>query len=222
MKDKVLWVSDLHIPYHNVKATKKLFKDIVTNDYNTIVLGGDVVDFLGPSHFDKQPFELGQLQAELDEYYNFMDQLRRIFSGKLVYLIGNHETRINKYLKRNHELHGLNVLKLRNLLRTKEYDMSIGYEWTHKGMLFIHGKYASKYSANKELDVNGMSGISGHVHRHQVQCKTDRAGSKIWISAPCMQDFKKQDYAPNPSWQTGWVRLYFDTKKLISYRVIFS
>ncbi|WP_298753772.1 hypothetical protein, partial [uncultured Arcobacter sp.] len=136
------------------------------------------------------------------------------------YLIGNHETRVQKDLKRNHELYGLDVLKLDNLLRVKDYGIHLCYDWTHKNMLFTHGRYTTKYSANKELEVNGMSGISGHVHRHTVHSKTDRNGMKIWISTPCMQDFTQQEFAPNPSWQTGWVKLFFDSKNLTGYEVV--
>ena len=221
MNKKILWVSDLHIPYENKKAVKSLFKDLKENTYETIVLGGDIVDMISPSQFKKHPYEEGTLQNELNQYYKFMDTLRRLHKGKLIYLIGNHETRVQKYLKRNHELYGLEVLNLRNLLMIKEYDMKLSYDWIYKGTLFTHGRYAQKYSANKEMDINGMSGISGHVHRHQVQCKTDRSGMKIWISTPCMQDFNKQEFAPNPNWQTGYVKLEFNSKELIKYEVIF-
>ncbi len=221
MNEQILWVSDLHLPYDNKKAVKQMLDELSRTKYHTLVLGGDIVDFISPSQFDKHPYEEGTLQNELDIYYEFMDEVRRVFSGKIIYLIGNHETRVQKYLKRNHELYGLRVLKLENLLKCKEYKMKLCYDWTHKQTLFTHGKYCSKYSANKELDVNGCSGISGHVHRHQVITKTDRTGMKTWISAPCMQDFNKQEFAPNPNWQTGYVKLYFNSKGLDSYQVVF-
>uniref|UniRef100_UPI002634B17D hypothetical protein n=1 Tax=uncultured Arcobacter sp. TaxID=165434 RepID=UPI002634B17D len=87
MNEDILWVSDLHIPYENEEAVENLFLDIKENKYSTIVLGGDILDFISPSHFDKHPYEEGTLQEELDEYYYFMDRLRKIFKGKLIYLI---------------------------------------------------------------------------------------------------------------------------------------
>ena len=217
--EQILFVSDLHIPFHNMGAVRELFKDIKKNKYSTIVLGGDIIDMISPSHFDKIPEHEGILQNELNVFYLFMNNLRKIHKGKLIYIIGNHETRVDKYLKRNHGLYGLDVLNLKNLLKCDKYDMSISYEYHHKNFLFTHGRYANKYSAAKELDVNNISGISGHVHRHSVACKTHRKGEDIWISAPCMQDFKQQTFAPNPNWQTGWVVLSFDDKGLVDYKV---
>ena len=217
--EQILFVSDLHIPFHNMGAVRELFKDIKQNKYSTIVLGGDIIDMISPSRFEKEPEYEGTLQNDLNVFYLFMKNLRAIFKGKIIYIIGNHETRVDKFLKRNHELYGLNVLELPHLLKCKEFKMDIGYEYIHKGFLFTHGRYVTKYSAAKELDVNNISGISGHVHRHTVHTKTHRIGSDIWISAPCMQDYKKQTFAPNPNWQTGWVVLSFNDKGLVDYKV---
>ena len=117
-------------------------------------------------------------------------------------------------------MYGLRSLELSTLLKAKEYDMKLCYEWKHKGMLFTHGRYTNKYSAFKELDVNGISGISGHVHRHMVFSKSDKSGRKVWISAPCMQDIRKQDFYHGDNWQTGYVVLTFNTQSLVDYKVI--
>ena len=219
--NEVIWLSDLHIPYEDKGMVKKVLQRIENDEPDIVVLGGDIVDFISPSQFNKHPYEEGTLQKELNHYYKFMDKLREVHNGKIVYLIGNHETRVDKYLKKNHELHGLDVLKLDYLLKCDEYNVDLVYEWTYKGMLFKHGTYCNKYSANKELEVNGISGISGHVHRHSVASKTDRTGEKVWISAPCLQDIRKQEFYHGDNWQTGYVVLYFEGRKLDSYEVNF-
>ena len=90
--ENILWVSDLHIPFEDKKSVRKLFDDLKNNEYDTVVLGGDTIDMESPSKFEKRPDQIGTLQQELDKYYEFMDKLKEYHKGKLIYLVGNHES----------------------------------------------------------------------------------------------------------------------------------
>lgn len=222
MNETIYFIADLHIPYENKKKVNSVLEDIQNNQPDKIVLGGDMIDFYQISKFDKDPERIGKLQQELDKFYSFMRQLRSVYTGPIKYIIGNHETRLEKYLIRNPGFYGLKILSLNNLLKADEFNVDVVYEYMYRKFLFTHGHRTSKYSAARELDDNGISGITGHVHRHQTYCKTDRRGQICWISAPCLIDETKQDYTSNPNWGYGYVALSFNSQRMTSYEVRFK
>lgn len=215
----VYFIADLHIPYHDKEAVAITLHNIMKEKPNVIVLGGDIVDLYSVSHFRKDPSKQCKLQSELNDYNDFMKELRSVHKGKLVYLIGNHERRIQKYLMENTELYGLDSLSLEHILSKDKYKFDLKYQWEYNGMIFTHGINVGKYCADKELDKFGVNGISGHKHNHNVSSKTNNHGSFIWISAPCLCDFAQQEYVHNPNWQLGYVELRFNELALDSYKV---
>ena len=215
----IYYIADLHIPYENKPAVRKALEEIAKERPVKVVLGGDIVDFYAISHFRKDPARANQLQSELNQYHNFMKKLRTVHKGALIYIIGNHERRMEKYLMENPELYTLDVLKIENILGKDKYNMFITYEHQHHGFMFKHGTAVNQYNANKELVKYGVSGISGHKHNHNVASRTDRNGSHILISSPCLCDFTQADYVHDPNWQTGFVKLIFKNKKLDNYQV---
>ncbi len=221
MNNEVFFIADLHIPYEDKAKVNRTLDDISRETPDIVVLGGDILDFYTISRFRKDPDRASQLQKELNKYYNFMTRLRKVHSGQLIYLVGNHEERLEKYLMENPELHGLDVLQLPNLLKADKYNMNVTDEWTYKDVLFKHGDRVTKYNAAAELIRENMSGISGHKHNYNVASNTTRTSNATWISAPCLCDIIKADYVKNPNWQQGYVVMRFNKRKTIGHEVRF-
>jgi len=121
---RIVWVSDLHIPFHNIGAVEKMVDQEGGADY--LIVGGDLLDCYGVSAFKKNktvPLRLEYLEAL---------RLVQLFSQnfrKVLLLKGNHECfdRETKCLTREKgwvdypELEeGMNVLSL-NKQNTTEW-----------------------------------------------------------------------------------------------------
>ena len=163
-------LSDIHFPYQDNKALNAVYSFLKDKEINTIVLNGDILDMYDVSSFDKDPSRINSLQQELNLAYKFFKKLRELQpKAKIVFIRGNHEYRIERYLRKHPELFSLDALKLPNLLRLSEFD--IGYEekaYKLGNLKITHGSVVRKfsaYSAHAEMDKNDCSGISGHVHR---------------------------------------------------------
>ena len=210
--ETVLWVSDHHVPYHDVKAIKgtiDLAKDIQPDK---IIFGGDVVDFYQVSSFDKDVNRAFKLQQDVDKGHEMLLQYRCACPDtEMIYLEGNHEVRMKRYLKKNPELSGIRALTVPALLELDELDIEYRDNLFYKGFLFKHGDYTNKYHANKELEVEGISGMAGHNHRNQMMARSDRRGDRAWYSVGHLSDVAKQDYMSNKAvnWQQGIAIIHF-------------
>lgn len=208
-----VWMSDLHIPYHDAKSVSAVYGLIKDIKPELIVLGGDFMDFYAVSQYDKNPDRANKLQKELDLGIYYLKELRKIApKAHIVYLEGNHENRMKRYICKNPEIYSLKALEIPNLLDLPK--LKIDYidsgALMHKGFLFKHGTYVTKYSANKELEVEGVSGMSGHCHRNQSFGKSDRKGDMAWYSIGHLSDNAQVEYITNlANWQQGIAVVHF-------------
>jgi UDP-2,3-diacylglucosamine pyrophosphatase LpxH len=208
--ESVIWISDLHIPYQDrktLKATTKLIKDMQPD---IIVLGGDIGDFYGVSQYDKNPKRANRMQKEVDEVISILEEITGISpNSRFIYLEGNHENRMQRYLWKNPELSDLRSLEVPNLLDLNRLGIEYRKDFMYKGFLFKHGDYVNKYSANKELEVEGVSGMSGHTHRNMMVSKTTRAGEMAWYGIGHLSDPVKAEYVDHANWQQGIAVVHF-------------
>ena len=91
MKNKFIVLSDIHFPYQDDKAIKATLNFIKINPVDTIVLNGDILDFYDVSSFDKDPSRINSLQKEIDMANKFFSQLRKLHTGRIVFIAGNHD-----------------------------------------------------------------------------------------------------------------------------------
>lgn len=182
--NKFVVLSDLHLPYEDKEALKAVYKFLGHNEVNTIILNGDILDMYDVSSFDKDPNRINSLQQELNSAYKFFKKLRELSpKAEIVFIKGNHEDRLERYLKKHPELFSLDALKLPNLLRLAEFD--IGYEpkaYKLGSLKITHGSIVRKYSgytAKAELEKNDCSGISGHCFSEDVEVLTPTGWKKI-------------------------------------------
>lgn len=206
--------SDIHFPYEDKNAIKAFLDFIKRNVVDTIVLNGDILDMYDVSSFDKSPERINSLQKELDKAYKFFGQIRKICpEAKIIFVRGNHEFRLERYLMKHPELFSLDALKLPNLLRLK--DFNIGYEpkaFKLGSLKITHGSIVRKfssYTAHAELDKNDCSGISGHTHRGGICFKQTPSRYLAWYESFCLCDINPE-YVDNPDWQQGFLYGYID------------
>jgi predicted phosphodiesterase len=144
-----------------------------------VVILGDFMDVASLSAWDrdkKRLMEGRRFKKEVDTCNNELDYLQRCAKDKkqgVIYLEGNHEDRVNRYLDSNPEMEGL--IELPNVLRLKERGIQ-WYPYTKQSqktlklgeMYFIHGLYTNQYSAAKHLQKLGCNVTYGHQHGTQT------------------------------------------------------
>lgn len=207
-------LSDIHYPYEDEKAIKAALKFIESKQPDTIILNGDILDMYDVSSFDKSPDRVQSLQKEINKVTNLFKALRRIApEAEIIFIKGNHEFRLERYLMKHPELYSLDALKLPNILELKDYDIKYCDKYFKLGNLkFTHGSIVRKfssYTAHAELDKNDCSGCSGHTHRLGVCYKQTPSRYLAWYESGCLCDIHPE-YVDDPDWQQGFLYGYID------------
>lgn len=214
MKNKFVVLSDIHFPYHDDKALKAVYKFLEQHPINTIILNGDILDFYDVSSFDKDPDRINSLQKEIDMAQKFFKKLRSLVpKARIVFVKGNHEDRIERYLKKHPELYSLNALKLPNLLNLDNYIIEYKDKGFKLGSLkIIHGDMVRKfsgYTARGELEKHDSSGISSHTHRGGVYYYRTPERYLAWFESFCLCGLNPE-YINEPNWQQGFLYGYIE------------
>lgn len=212
MKNRFIVLSDIHFPYQDDKAIKAVYKFLEQHPVDTIILNGDILDFYDVSSFDKDPSRINSLQEEIDMAEKFFSKLRKLSpNSRIIFVKGNHENRLERYLKKHPELYSLDALKLPNLLGLDKFNI----EYKDKGFKFgslkiIHGdliRKFSSYTARGELEKHDSSGISGHTHRGGVYYYKTPERYLAWFESFCLCDVHPF-YVDDPNWQSGFLYGY--------------
>jgi predicted phosphodiesterase len=168
-----LVLSDMHIPFHDKNLLVPILELIEDGSFNGIVLLGDIHDFFRLSKHNKDDRRAYDLQSELEESQIVLRQIRGALGkqGKIVYVLGNHEKRLRKYLCGDATaLSTLQCLEFNTLVGIDKYNIRVEKEIKIcPTFLLRHGTKCGKYPARAELGNSLMSGMSGHSH------KTDKA-----------------------------------------------
>jgi len=195
---KVLFIPDVHIPYHNKRAFNLMLK--VATDFKpdiTVVLG-DFGDFYSVSRFTKDPSRKNNLKWEIQEVNKELDKLDKLNSSLKIFVEGNHEFRLNRYINEKvPELDGM--LNVQQAFKLKERSwVHIPYRQDYKlGKVYLtHDvNQAGRYSIFRVLDTYMHSVITGHTHRLSYIVESDGVGNPI-LSATFgwLGDVSKIDY----------------------------
>lgn len=210
---KAAIVTDIHLPYHNVKALERWEAD--THDYepNVILLNGDQMDFYRMSRFEKNPNKRCTA-FEIDTAHDFLDWLQHRFpDAKIIWKDGNHDERWRKYMW-NHapEFASLESMSLDNIL---ELDQR-GIDYVTDKRIIMLGNLPVLHG--HEMQGNGgnvnparlmgaklrNSAAQGHVHRTSQYFERNLFGDhmKCW-SIGCLCELTPE-YARINRWNHGW------------------
>lgn len=208
---RILVTSDWHSPYFDARAFSQMLYACKDRKPDLIVLNGDLIDFYPISHYTRLPTRLMSLQQELDTTIQLLHILRQTCpKAEIVYLWGNHEERLLKFLCHAKELFPLRALDLRNLLELERFRIRLHTEPAYflgETLVITHGTLSRKrggYTAHAMMErYVGFSGVSGHTHRlAQVHKRLPTGTVLTWIEGGCLCQLQAS-YDPYPDWQHG-------------------
>jgi len=209
---RLFFIPDCHVPYHDRRATDLVLKVLAAFKPNVVVTLGDLFDFYAVSNHSKDPNRAKLLEWEVSCANQFLDRLDRFKIPRKIFIEGNHEFRLERYLRdKAPELYGLvNVQKLFNL-RGRGWDFVAYKAFTKIGKLHLtHDTGRSgKYTAAQTLTDVQDNVVVGHAHRLQYVVEGNAKG-KPHVSA-CfgwLGDRDKTDYMhkvrANRDWALGF------------------
>lgn len=180
---RVLW-PDTHCPFHDRKAVEIAIEIAREERPDELVLLGDFEDCYSVSRFTQDPdkaFTL--LEDELEEGKALRARMEReLRPSKVVYIEGNHENRIEKYV-RGYAPRLASALNPKDVLGVPRHWVWV--PWGQRNfyrcgkLLATHGTLATKHAAAAMLDKYGCSVVFGHTHKIQRFQKRNANGQLL-------------------------------------------
>lgn len=167
-----LFIPDTHAPMHDKKAWACMLKVAADFKPDEVVYLGDFWDCYCVSDYTKNPTtNFKMLEEELVDGRNLLKEVERATKAKsFVFLQGNHEERIDRYI-------AVYAAKLAGCLETRKIlQVPDSYKWFPYGMkniyrmgklLATHGSLCGQYPAAAMARKYGCSVIFGHTHKVQ-------------------------------------------------------
>ncbi len=204
---KVLVLSDIHIPYHDVEAIKLALNEGKQQGVDTIYLNGDILDFFMLSFHEKNPKNRPGLKQELEMAREFFAYLRQEFPNATIYFKpGNHEYRLERYL----------YLKAPELLDCEEFKLEVLLQLTDFRIIFI-SKRIKTYFGHLLVEhgdrMKGNGGVNparslymrykrhvlaGHFHRKSEHVEKIYDGSLVTtFSVACLCELEPEYFEVN-------------------------
>lgn len=218
MIEKQIQLPDVHLTNKNDKVYDVVKKFIKKFKPDKIFIMGDFMDVSALSAWDydkKRKMEGRRFKQEVEKANEELDFLQK-HSKQVIYLEGNHEYRIERYLDKNPEMEGL--IEVENVLNLKDRNIPFipqkQQPYIDNNLAHLHGVYTNKYHATKTLQAYGTNVIYGHTHRPQSDMMSMMFQKPImsWCLG-CLCD-KHPDYMngrPTSHLQNFGIR-YVDTK----------
>jgi predicted phosphodiesterase len=184
---RTVFLCDVHneydkSPHPSLLVAEKFVKDVKPE---VIIWGGDIQENASISHHNKQK----RLTLENKRYYDDCQSTKDILyrfrehCDVMIYIMGNHEIWVDKYLEEHPEMKGqiditkdLGLDKLNVVVIPYESHIQIGK------INYIHGYYHGKYHAARHFETMGDNVIYGHVHSHQYHTFTRRIDNRPYMS----------------------------------------
>ncbi len=170
--ERVLVFGDSHLEAGiPIDKAHLLLKSIVQKSkFNTIICVGDMMDFSYISRWvEGQPglVEGKRLKDDMDLFRNELKFFKKHCS-EMIFLCGNHEERVMKFLLRNPVLEG--VFSLEQICKEEgvTFIPVVKQPYRYLPDLYVtHGVSFNKYFSAQIVERAGVSIIQGHAHRSQ-------------------------------------------------------
>ena len=212
---RTLVFSDVHIPFHDIKAIEAMIKFGIDYIPKLIILNGDIFDFYELSKFVKDP-RLRNFGKEIEAGKAFLAYLRERFpKTEIIWKLGNHEERWQVYLfTRAPAVIGTDIWEYEKLMDCANYGVKVIQD---KRIIMlgklpvIHGHefFSSMYNPvnpARGLFLRGIhTALAGHWHQPSDHVERTLSGKviKTW-SAGCLCDLHPQ-YARLNKWAHGFI-----------------
>lgn len=227
MDRKAFLLCDTHIPYNNQKVLDIALDYGAQWEPDEVIIAGDWVDFKDVSSWKNDPNRLS-FKEEIDQCKRSLSILRSRFpSQKIVYIEGNHEFRLTRYLwSKAPELSQLPELIPSSLLSLQDFGieyvsnvslMNAGLEPYSIGKLYVlHGHevpmaWGGVNLARTMYLKTHVNVIFGHYHQsqHFIFKKLDNTHEGSWMVG-CLCKLS-ESYSPANNWVNGLATVKYNT-----------
>lgn len=225
--EKILLIPDTHLPYHDKQAFDLMLKAGKAFKPDHSIILGDFADFYGVSSHSKDPNRSLKLVEEMDAAKAGLDQVKAIGAKNNVFIAGNHEDRLERYL-RDKAPEIFNYISIPRILELKEK----GFSYTPYKQSYKIGKLnlthdagnAGRYAHYKSLDTFQHNVIIGHTHRLGYAVEGNAQGERHvtamlgWLGDVTQIDYMHQVKAAK-DWSLGFGIGYLDPSTDVVYVV---
>ncbi len=218
--EPILVVPDTHRPFHDQRATDLVLKVAQDLKPKHIYIIGDFVDFYAVSSHSKDPRRATMLEEELASASEGLDELDALGAKTKTYIGGNHEDRMERYLRdKAPELFG--VVSVPELLGLKKRGWDYVPYKRHTKLGKVHVTHdvgsSGRNAIFKCLDTYQHSIVTGHTHRLAYIVEGNAVGEhKISAQFGWLGDANHIDYMQHAqvlkSWALGFGIGYLEPK----------
>lgn len=206
--EPVVIVPDTHRPFHNVKAWSLFLKVARAYKPRHLVCIGDFADFYAVSDHDKSKERVNRFEEELDDVSRGLDELDSLGASNKLYVAGNHEDRLTRYLMKHQELAGVVTIPKLLDLKRREWKYTPYKHHTRLGAVnFTHDVgVASRGAVFRSLDLYQHSIVTGHTHRMMYVVEGTALGDapKVAASFGWLGDVDQVDYMNLAKARASW------------------
>jgi predicted phosphodiesterase len=228
---RILFLSDIHIPYHDEEALALALQYGKEKDADCIYLNGDILDFYHGSTFEKDP-KKRRIKEELDAARDFLAILRREFpKAEIVYKVGNHEERYWRYMRvKAPELCDIQAFSFAELMQFEKFNVQLVDGRTKSNIASLSAFHGHEFGGSVFSPVNVARGlylrtkassICGHSHQTSEHTERDVNGKIVtcW-SVGCLSELSPE-YAPYNKWNLGFafIEVNGDQFKVNNFRI---
>lgn len=215
------FISDLQIPYQDDNAVEIFFYFLEKFKPDLLYLGGDIIDMNALTTFFLTDPTKRNIQLEIESFNNFMKKVRKIFKGKIIFHLGNHEKRLRSYIFRKADRLApffYSKLSFSEILNAQKYEFEIIEGIFRIGKLYhLHGDEEKIRSSVIHLALNMLrrlnrSCIFGHFHKFDVYYITELGKTlKGAFANGCMFNINKMPlpYQYADTMQKGFSIVYY-------------
>jgi predicted phosphodiesterase len=226
-KEKWVICGDQHVPWHDktVHATFLRFLKLYKPD--GIIINGDFIDGYSVSKYLKGAIDLQlsdrtmiTLEKEMIPANNILDDYDMCIPKKCkkVFIYGNHEDRLRKFVGQNLNSILGNLISPRRLLNLdrRKYEIIENYPSGYYELGHLQVAHGSKISVNASkgiLDEYRHSVVNNHTHTAAITYVGGIGVKQIGICNGCMCDFNSQGmkYSKNTGrWVHSWLTVIVD------------
>lgn len=205
---RVLFVPDTHAPYHDEAAFQLMLRAGALLQPDIVMVMGDFADFYAVSSHSKNPERASDLEYEVGVVREKLREVERLNAGTNVYIAGNHEDRLSRYLAdRAPAL--FKTVQIPEVLGLKERWSYVPYKASYRlGKVHLtHDVGTAGRNANRQaMDAFQGSAIIGHTHRMEYSVTGNADGPPaVGAMFGWLGDFDRIDYMHGVKARRDWV-----------------
>lgn len=213
VNNRILYISDIHLPFHDLASIRIAIEDGKDKDVNTVILGGDVLDMYNISSFSKVPNK-ATFNHERDLFYMLIDDINAMLpSAKIFWIEGNHEYRFYRYmLNKAPEIFDVPEFSMRSLFSLEE----LGVEYIDRKQYILAGQLNIAHGHEYGIVSSGVNPargmflkakdnmLFGHLHKSSEHVSSDVRGKVTSVYSVGCLCYLHPEYRPLNEWNTGF------------------